>query len=138
MPARRPITVDDLLTFRMGFGLITEPEFDPPVPVNRRADELSLVLGPPDPRTPHDPDEWIRLFGTLPLIYQPGERWNYNAGSLVLGVLLARAAGQPLGDVLRERIFEPLGMTAHRLLAARRPGRAPARAVHDGSGRPSR
>jgi CubicO group peptidase (beta-lactamase class C family) len=110
VPARRPITVDDLLTFRLGFGTIVEPEFDPPVPVNRTAEELHLVLGPPDPRTPHDPDEWIRRFASLPLIYQPGERWNYNAGSLVLGVLLARAAKQPLGDVLRDRIFEPLGM----------------------------
>jgi len=112
VPARRPITVDDLLTFRMGWGHIVEPEFMPSVPVTRRADdELKLVMGQPDPRTPHEPDEWIRLFGTLPLIYQPGERWSYNAGSLVLGVLLARAAGQPLGDVLRERVFEPLGMT---------------------------
>jgi CubicO group peptidase (beta-lactamase class C family) len=111
VPAHRPITVDDLLTLRMGWGLIVEPEFDPPVPINRRAEELQLVMGAPDPRTPHPPDEWIRLFGTLPLIYQPGERWSYNAGSLVLGVLLARAAKQPLGDVLRERILEPLGMT---------------------------
>lgn len=111
VPAKRPITIDDLLTLRMGFGLITDPEFDPAVPVNQRAAELRLVLGKSDPRTPHDPDEWIRLFGTLPLIHQPGERWNYNVGSLVLGVLLARAAKQPLGDLFRERIFEPLGMT---------------------------
>ena len=110
VPAHRPVTVDDLLTFRLGFGVITEPEFDPPYPINRAAAELNLVLGGPEPRTPHDPDEWIRLFGTLPLMYQPGERWNYNVGTLILGVLLARAAGQPLGDLLRERIFEPLAM----------------------------
>jgi CubicO group peptidase (beta-lactamase class C family) len=110
VPARRPITVDDLLSFRMGFGLLTEPTFDPPFPIVTAANELRLVLGPPDPRTPHPPDEWIRLFGTLPLMYQPGERWQYNAGSLVLGVLAARAAGAPLGDVLRTRLFEPLGM----------------------------
>jgi CubicO group peptidase (beta-lactamase class C family) len=41
---------------------------------------------------------------------QPGERWMYNTGACVLGVLLARAAGQPFGDVLRTRIFEPLGL----------------------------
>jgi CubicO group peptidase (beta-lactamase class C family) len=110
VPPRRPVTIEDLLTFRMGFGLITEPEFDPPYPINRAADELRLVLGEPDPRTPHDPDEWIRRFGSLPLMYQPGERWSYNTGTLVLGVLLARAAGRPLGDLLRERLFEPLGM----------------------------
>lgn len=110
VPARRPVTVEDLLTFRMGFGLITEPEFDPPWPINEAARELGLMLGPPEPRTVHDPDEWIRRFGTLPLMYQPGEHWNYNVGTLVLGVLLARAAGQPLGDLLRERLFDPLGM----------------------------
>jgi CubicO group peptidase (beta-lactamase class C family) len=109
-PAHRPVTVDDLLTFRMGFGAIIEPEWDPPVPVNERAQELGLALGPPKPGSPHHPDEWIRRFGTLPLIHQPGERWNYNVGSIVLGVLMARAAGKPLGDVLRERIFEPLRM----------------------------
>jgi len=44
-------------------------------------------------------------------MYQPGERWLYNVGSLVLGVLVARAAGQPLEDVFRSRLLEPLGMT---------------------------
>src|SRR5205807_2171097 len=41
---------------------------------------------------------------------QPGERWLYNTGSDVLGVLIARASGQPFDVFLRERIFEPLGM----------------------------
>ena len=110
VPARRPITVDDLLTFRMGFGMLVEPTFGPPFPIVEAANALRLVLGQPDPRTPHDPDEWIRLFGTLPLMYQPGERWLYNVGSLVLGVLVARVAGQPLGELFRRRIFDPLSM----------------------------
>src|SRR5215472_9355809 len=109
--AARPITVEDLLTFRPGHGILTEPTFDPLFPIVRAADELQLVMGAPDPRTPHDPDRWIELFGTLPLMYQPGERWQYNTGSLVLGVLVARAAGRPLGAFLGERVFEPLGMT---------------------------
>jgi CubicO group peptidase (beta-lactamase class C family) len=110
VPARRPITVEDLLTFRMGFGMVTEPTFNPPFPIVTAADDLDLVLGPPDPGTPHPPDEWIRLFGTLPLMYQPGERWQYNVGALVLGVLVARATEAPLGEVLKSRLFEPLGM----------------------------
>lgn len=110
VPAERPITVEDLLTFRMGYGIITEPSFDPPYPINLAAQELRLVMGPPDPRTPHPPDEWIKLFGSLPLMYQPGTRWQYNAGALVLGVLLARAGDAPLGEVLRKHIFAPLGM----------------------------
>src|SRR5947209_6863274 len=108
--ANRPITVEDLLTFRMGHGMLVEPTFDPPYPIVLAAHELQLVMGPPDPRTPHDPDEWMRRFGTLPLMYQAGERGHYNTGTLVLGVLVARASRQPLGEFFRARIFEPLGM----------------------------
>ncbi len=52
----------------------------------------------------------LRRLGTLPLMYQPGERWMYHTGADVLGVLIARAAGKPFESFLRERIFEPLGM----------------------------
>jgi CubicO group peptidase (beta-lactamase class C family) len=110
IPANRPITVEDLLTFRMGYGMIFEPSFEPSYPIIKAAAELQLVMAEPDPRTPHEPDEWIRRFGTLPLMYQPGERWQYNAGAHVLSVLVARASGQPLGGFFRARIFEPLGM----------------------------
>jgi CubicO group peptidase (beta-lactamase class C family) len=110
VPARRAVTVADLLTYRMGYGMIVEPTMNPPYPVVTAAEELGLRMGPPDPRTPHDPDEWIRRFGTLPLMEQPGELWRYNVSARVLSVLVARAAGQPLGDVFRERIFAPLGM----------------------------
>ncbi len=74
-------------------------------------DELALGQGPPSPATPPPPDEWMRRLGTLPLMHQPGEVWMYNTGSDVLGVLIARAAGQPFETFLRERIFDPLGMT---------------------------
>jgi CubicO group peptidase (beta-lactamase class C family) len=53
----------------------------------------------------------MRQLGALPLAYQPGERWLYNTGSDVLGVLIARATGQRLEDFMRERIFAPLEMT---------------------------
>jgi len=53
----------------------------------------------------------MRRVGELPLMYQPGERWLYNTGSDVLGVLIARASGQPFEAFLAERIFGPLGMT---------------------------
>jgi CubicO group peptidase (beta-lactamase class C family) len=110
VPAQRPITVEDLLTFRMGFGLLTEPTFEPPFPIVTTANGLGLTLGAPDPRTTYAPDAWIERFASLPLMYQPGQRWQYNVGSLVLGVLVARAAGAPLGEVMRTRLFGPLGM----------------------------
>ncbi|MEU4395403.1 serine hydrolase domain-containing protein [Kribbella sp. NPDC023855] len=105
VPASRAITVRDLLTFRMGLG-----ESDNPA-IRAREEELELhTFGPPKPRPPLEPDEWMRRLGTLPLQYQPGEQWMYGTGSQVLGVLIARATGQSLESVLRERIFEPLGM----------------------------
>lgn len=109
VPANRPITVRDLLTFRLGFGLIMGP---PDLyPIQKAVNELGIVgFGPPNQSTPHDADEWIRRLATLPLMHQPGERWMYNTGSYVLGVLIARASGRPFPAFLRERIFEPLGM----------------------------
>ena len=106
--ANRAISVRDLLTLRMGMGIVMAPPGT--YPIQRAVDELRLGQGPPHPSVPPAPDEWIRRLGTLPLIHQPGEGWMYNTGSDVLGVLVARASGAPLEDCLRERIFQPLGM----------------------------
>jgi CubicO group peptidase (beta-lactamase class C family) len=112
VPAARAITIRDLLTFTFGFGTVGEMFASPtPWPVVAAAHELRLATnGPPDPPVPPDPDTWIAALGSLPLLAQPGERWMYNTGAQVLGVLAARAAGQPFAEVLRTRIFEPLGM----------------------------
>ncbi len=109
VPADRPLTLRDLLTFRMGFGLVMGPPDR--YPIVQAVEELGIRgVGPPSPGIELDPDEWIRRLGTLPLMHQPGETWMYNTGSCVLGVLIARAAGQPFEAFLRERIFDPLGM----------------------------
>ncbi len=112
VPAGRPITARDLLTFTFGFGMVLEMFTTPgPWPVVAEAGNLRLAtLGPPQPDVPPDPDTWIAALGSLPLLAQPGERWMYNTGSQVLGVLAARAAGQPFADVLSTRVFGPLGM----------------------------
>jgi len=112
VPADRPITARDLLTFTFGFGMTAAMFGSPgPWPVVAAATELPLsTLGPPSPADQPDPDQWMEAFASLPLLAQPGERWFYNTGASVLGVLLARAAGSSLADVLRTRIFEPLGM----------------------------
>jgi CubicO group peptidase (beta-lactamase class C family) len=109
VPAERPITVDDLLTFRLGLG----GDFTDftPKPIDEAIAKLEILTGPPAPALPPEPDEWIRRIGTVPLQYQPGERWLYHTGADVLGVLIARAAGQPLDEFIDERLFQPLGMT---------------------------
>lgn len=109
VPARRPITVEDLLTYRLGWGLFLQPPGT--YPIQKEISDLGIVgFGPPDPKMPFDGDEWIRRLGTLPLFAQPGQRWMYTTGSNILGVMIARASGQSFGDFLAERIFSPLGM----------------------------
>jgi CubicO group peptidase (beta-lactamase class C family) len=108
VPAERPVTVRDLLTFRMGFGVVMAPPGT--YPIQRAVSELLLFQGPPQPQAPPAPDEWLGRLGTLPLMHQPGAKWMYHTGSDVLGVLIARASGQPFETFLRERLFEPLLM----------------------------
>jgi CubicO group peptidase (beta-lactamase class C family) len=108
VPAHRPVTVRDVLTLRLGLGVDFEAPW--PQPLLEAMNELGLSCGPPEPQTPPEPDEWIRRLSTLPLLYQPGERWLYDTGSDVLGVLIARAADQPLDAFLHQRVLAPLGM----------------------------
>lgn len=112
VPATRAITTRDLMTFTFGFGMMPEMFMaSSPWPVVAASNELSLsTIGPPNPEGQPDPDTWIAGLGSLPLLAQPGERWLYNTGASVLGVLLARATGESFGEVLRTRLFEPLGM----------------------------
>ena len=109
VPAKRRITLEDLLTFRCGLGDLLAPAET--YPIQRRIAELQLVgFGPPDPASPIAPDEWLKRLGTLPLMAQPGEQWLYNTGASILGVLLARASRTSLPELLSRRVFEPLGM----------------------------
>jgi len=105
-PAKRPISVRDLLTLRMGLGMILAPPAT--YPIQKAIAEAGLAPGPYLPQ--FGPDEYMKRLGRLPLVHQPGEKWMYHTGLDVLGVLIARASGQPLETFFRDRIFEPLGM----------------------------
>ena len=105
VPARRPITVRDVLTSTFGLG-VDLPLMGSPI--------MTAVLErsnyDPDAGPMPGPDEWVRRIGELPLSYQPGERWQYDLAHDLLGVLVARASGRPFEEFLHERVFEPLGM----------------------------
>jgi CubicO group peptidase (beta-lactamase class C family) len=106
VPAERPILVRDIMNFTFGFGM----NFDPSLPIEQAVREAQLATGFPFPPSPHTADEWMRHFGELPLMAQPGATWFYNVGSHLQAVLIERASGKT-GDVfLKERIFDPLGM----------------------------
>jgi CubicO group peptidase (beta-lactamase class C family) len=107
VPAKRPITLRDLLTFRSGYGEVLFVA--PTSPLQKALAEARLPLSEwPFAGTP---DEFMKRLGSLPLACQPGERWLYHMSAEILGVLIARVSGKSLGAFLRERIFEPLGMT---------------------------
>jgi len=105
VPAKRAITLEDVLSFRLGWGI----DFNPEAPFVKATADLP-GFGMPNPAAAYTPDSWMKAMGGLPLQAQPGERWLYTAGADVLGVLVARAAGKPLDVVFQERILRPLGM----------------------------
>jgi CubicO group peptidase (beta-lactamase class C family) len=106
VPANRPITLRDLLTFRLGYGAVMA--FPPQYPIQHAMHEAGVDPGAALPALP--PNALMAAYGSLPLVHQPGEQWLYNSGSDILGVLMARATGKSLGEVLQERILGPLGM----------------------------
>jgi CubicO group peptidase (beta-lactamase class C family) len=106
VPAVRPITLDDQLTFRLGFGAVIAPPGQYPVQVLMT--ELGVAPGPQ--QLPLDANEFMARVGRLPLMHQPGERWMYHTGADILAVLIARISGMRLEDFLQERLFAPLGM----------------------------
>jgi CubicO group peptidase (beta-lactamase class C family) len=108
VPADRPITLRDLLTFRLGIGVLDGSPDERPILAAMA--ERSVAAGPPQPAARPDAEEFLRRLGELPLMFQPGQQWQYHTAAEVLGVLVARAAGQPLETFLRERLFDPLGM----------------------------
>jgi CubicO group peptidase (beta-lactamase class C family) len=96
--AHRPVSLRDLLTYTLGTGMVLAEPGTAPI-----ADSLHAIGEQPA-------DEWIRRLGALPLVHQPGERWLYHTAANVTGVLIARATGKTLGEALRERVCDPLGM----------------------------
>jgi CubicO group peptidase (beta-lactamase class C family) len=109
--ADRSITFEDLLTQRSG---ITYGGFWPG-PLAKAYDE---ALGG-DIDSDVAPDRWIENLGHLPLIDQPGATLHYGHSTDLLGLLLARMENKPLGDLLEEYIFSPLGMNDTHFLVPR-------------------
>jgi CubicO group peptidase (beta-lactamase class C family) len=108
--AIRQPTVHDALTFRLGWGM-DFANWDGQTLTGAMAAELGFEVGPPNPSATPPLDEYVAGLGKFPLEHQPGEKWLYNMGSDVLGMVVERAAGKRFGEVLAERIFRPLGMT---------------------------
>jgi CubicO group peptidase (beta-lactamase class C family) len=103
VPARRSITLRHLLTMGSGYGM----EFGD-TPLQKAMADNGTDAGP-DP-IKLGADEWLTRLAELPLAFQPGQGWRYHHSFAVLGILLARLTGRPLGEHLAEDLFDPLGM----------------------------
>lgn len=106
VPAERPLSLRDLLTFRCGLGM--DFDLDVPQPLLERLWELGIGPGPTPPTCP--PDEFMVRLGHLPLLDQPGTRWRYHTGADIAGVLVERLRGEPLDVVLARHVLGPAGM----------------------------
>lgn len=107
VPAKRPITIEDVMTYRTGYGAIMD--FPPSTPVHLEMARRGIASGPDLPSVPYD--EWLDRFRDIPLLQQPGEAWQYDIAATFQGILLSRIAGTSLGEIFHERIFTPLGMS---------------------------
>ena len=103
VPAAREITFDDLFTHRSGIAY----GFSSLGPI---AHEYGRVLGDVL-NNEMTPDAWMKALASMPLLYQPVERFHYSHSTDVLGFLVGRIAGMPFRDFLMERLFKPLGMS---------------------------
>ncbi|WP_413318260.1 serine hydrolase domain-containing protein [Agrococcus sp. 1P02AA] len=128
--ASGPIRVEHLLSLRGGLGIAG---FEP-TPLAAVLTER-LHQAAPDPAGWAGPDEWIARVAELPLLHDPGRGWSYNTGLDIAGVLLARAAGSSLGEVLVDTLLDPLGMadTGFELRGAQVRRAAAAYAPQDGA-----
>ena len=106
VPAKRRITVRDLLTFRSGYGELGFIAPTSPLAAAMQKAELPLAKFP----FPYSQDEFMNRLGSLPLAFQPGEVWLYHMGLEILGVLISRVSGLSLSQFMSQRIFEPLAM----------------------------
>ena len=100
-PARRPVTVEDLLTHRSGFSyeFITGCHIAAGYDAAKLSSDGSCSL-----------DDMMTKLAAQPLAFQPGSQFRYSVSTDALAHVIEKATGKPLQALLKQNIFEPLGM----------------------------
>lgn len=107
IPAEREITVWDLLNMTSGI-----PYPDMTHEPGRRMDRVVKELVSRRERGETvDTQEYMRQIASVPLCFQPGDRWMYGFSADILGGIIEVVSGKKFSQFLREELFEPLGMT---------------------------
>lgn len=101
VPAKRPITVEHVLTHTAGFPNLYRG-------VERR--EFMDAYLPEVEDKEATIDKLVDVFARLPLNFHPGEAWEYSRATCVAGKLVEVISGRTLDAFMKERLFEPLGM----------------------------
>src|SRR6185312_1409996 len=99
---KRPMTVRDLFAHRSG---LTYGGFGDS-PVHQLLQKRGVGMGPNN-----DLKKFVDELATIPLLFQPGERWEYGLSSDVLGYLIQVVSGKPFDVTMEERLLAPLGLT---------------------------
>jgi CubicO group peptidase (beta-lactamase class C family) len=97
----RPVLIRDLMTHMSGLSY----HFVEETGVGKMYNDAKLLAAH------HSLEATIEDLARFPLAFQPGSRWRYSVGIDVAARVIEVISGRPLGVFLRERLFEPLGMT---------------------------
>ena len=122
VPQVQTMTVADLIHHKAGFYY--------PTTGIACLDEPLLALDLPGV---HSGDAFIAKLGLLPLINQPGERHHYGLGTTVLGLVLERATGKRLGQLVAERVAQPMGIAGLGHSLPQGAGLPPRFSAHEGA-----
>lgn len=95
-PARKPILVSDLFSMTAGFDYNANAE--------------SIVKLKAETRLDFDNREFVRALSEEPLLFEPGENWNYSYCHDVLAVVIETITGMNIGAYMKQNVFDPLGM----------------------------
>lgn len=112
-PAQEPILIRHLLTHSSGFAY----GINPPSPLQHAYLDHGIAtyqLSVEDEKTEHRPKTLAALadeVAKLPVLFEPGSKWNYSIGLDIMGAVIERVSGVPFDRFLRTRLFDPLGMT---------------------------
>ena len=108
IPVQTPVQIRHLLNMTSGLTYPGGTDDEADVRTGALIDEVIAKLHTQEALTT---SEIVERLGEIPLLFEPGTRWNYGLSADVLGAIVEKVSGMRFGEFLKKRIFEPLGMS---------------------------